>query len=183
MDFIIELKIPEERIAVLIGTRGEVKKNIEKKLEVKIKIDSKEGDVLISGDDSLNLQTAENIVRAIARGFNPEVALLLLNEENIFETIDITNYSGKSKKKLIRLRGRAIGLEGTSRINIESLTNTHIMVFGKTVSIIGDFEHVELARKAFESLLAGSRHSTVYAWLEKQSKELRRARMIEKRGV
>lgn len=180
MEFQNELKVPNSRIAVLIGTRGDVKKEIEKRLEVKIKIDSKEGDVLISSEDSLNLTIAFNIVKAIARGFNPEVALLLLNDEFVFETIDIVEFAGRSKKKLIRLRGRAIGMEGKSRENIEALTGTHVNIFGKTVSIIGDFEHVELARKAFESLLAGARHATIYAWLERQSRELKRARMIER---
>lgn len=186
MEYQQELKVPDSRIAVLIGTRGEVKKEIEKRLKVKIKVDSKEGDVLISSEDSLNLTIAFNIVKAIARGFNPEVALLLLNDDFVFETINIVEFSGRSKKKLIRLRGRAIGMEGKSRENIEALTNTHVNVFGKTVSIIGDFEHVGLARKAFESLFAGARHATIYAWLEKQSKEIRRAHILdrmEKKGI
>jgi ribosomal RNA assembly protein len=179
-DFMYEMKIPKDRVAVLIGTKGNVKRDIEGTLGVKLKIDSEEGDVIISCDDSLNLLTAQNIVKAIARGFNPEVAMLLTDENNVFEMIDITDFSGKSKKKLIRLRGRAIGIEGKSRENVEELTGTHIMVFGKTVAIIGDFEHVKLARMAFESLLAGSRHATIYAWLEKQCKELKRAHLAQR---
>ena len=37
-----ELKIPKERIAVLIGKDGEVKSRLEEKGKVKIDIDSKE---------------------------------------------------------------------------------------------------------------------------------------------
>lgn len=183
MEFQYELKIPHERIAVLVGKKGEIKRRIEKSLNLKLKIDSKEGDVIISGEDSLNLATAQNIVKAIARGFSPEAALLLLDENYVFETIDITDYSGKSKKKLVRLRGRAIGMDGKSRMNIEALTDTHAIIHGKNLAIIGDYGHVELARKAFESLLAGSRHSTVYAWLEKQVKEARRTHLLENRKI
>lgn len=183
MEFQYELKIPHERIAVLVGKKGEIKRRIEKSLNLKLKIDSKEGDVIISGEDSLNLATAQNIVKAIARGFSPEAALLLLDENYVFETIDITDYSGKSKKKLVRLRGRAIGMDGKSRMNIEALTDTHAIIHGKNLAIIGDYGHVELARKAFESLLAGSRHSTVYAWLEKQVKEARRTHLLENKRI
>lgn len=183
MKFQYELKIPHERIAVLVGKKGEIKRRIEKSLNLRLKIDSKEGDVIISGEDSLNLVTAQNIVRAIARGFSSQVALLLLDENYVLEIIDITDYSGKSKKKLVRLRGRAIGMDGKSRMNIEALTDTHAIIHGKNLAIIGDYGHVELARKAFESLLAGSRHSTVYAWLEKQVREVRRAHLLENKRI
>lgn len=183
MEFQYELKIPRDRIAVLVGKKGNVKRTIEKNLNLRLKIDSKEGDVFIHGDDALDLSTAQNIIKAIGRGFNPEVALMLLEDEYVFQMIDLTDFAGKSKKALFRLKSRAIGSGGKARRNIEELTNTHIIIYGKTLAIIGDYAHVDLARKAFESLLAGSRHSTVYAWLEKQAKEIRRAHLIENRKI
>lgn len=183
MEFQYELKIPHDRIAVLVGKKGEVKKAIEKSLNLKLRIDSEEGDVFILGDDALDLATAQNVVKAIGRGFNPEVALMLLEDEYVFQIVNLTDFSGKSKKALFRLKSRAIGSEGKARRNIEELTNTHIIIYGKTLAIIGDYEHVELARKAFESLLAGSRHSTVYAWLEKHIKEIKRAHLLENQRI
>ena len=171
MEFIYELKIPKERIAVLIGPKGNTRKKIEKKLHIRLQIDSQEGDVQLSGDDSLDLLTGQNIVKAIGRGINPEKALDLLEEDVVMETIDVGEYTKDSKKKLIRIRGRVIGTEGKSRRYIEELTDTHISVYGKTITIIGSYELVALARKALESLLAGNRHATVYAWLEKQTKQ------------
>lgn len=173
MEFIYELRIPKERIAVLIGPKGTVRKKIEKKLHISLDIDSKEGDVKIEGDDSLNMLTAQNIVKAIGRGINPAKALDLLQDDVVMETMDITDYSGTSKKKLIRIRGRIIGTEGKSRQYIEELTNTYISVYGKTITIVGSYDMVALARKAMESLLSGSRHSTVYMWLEKQTKDMK----------
>ena len=72
---------------------------------------------------------------------------------------------------MVRLRSRIIGTGGKARKNVEELTNTNVVIYGKTIGIIGDYEAVRLARRAFESLLSGSRHSTVYSWLEKQRKK------------
>ena len=171
-EFSYDLKVPKDRVAVLIGKNGEVKKQLEEATNCKLKIDSEEGDVFITGNDSIGLYTAREIVRAVGRGFNPEIALELLDEHNYFEMIELTYYVGNSKNNLIRVRSRIIGTEGKARKTIEELTDTKIVVYGKTISIIGEHEGVSLARKAFESLLAGSRHSTVYAWLDKQKKEM-----------
>ena len=164
-----ELKIPEERVGVLIGEKGRDKRRIEKRLKVKLKV-SKEGDVVISGE-GLELLIAEKVVKAIGRGFNPDIALLLQNENFDLELIDITDFAGRSKKKMIRLRGRLIGSKGKSRKNIEEMTETFISVFGKTVAIVGNFEKLALARKAIEMILTGAQHSTVYRYLERMKRE------------
>ncbi|MBS3145246.1 RNA-processing protein [Candidatus Woesearchaeota archaeon] len=168
-----ELKIPKERIAILIGKKGEVKRRIEKLTKTKLKIDSKEGDVIISGEDSLNCYIMQQIVRAIARGFNPEAAQLLLDEENCLEIIEMGNYIGKSKRKQKRLKGRVIGEEGKAKKMIGQITETEISVYGKTISIIGKISDVALARKAVIDLLAGARHGPIYNTLQKKKNELK----------
>lgn len=167
-----ELKIPIERVAVLVGEKGSVKKRIQKTLDIQIKIDSKEGDVTISGEDSVNLMIAQDIIKAISRGFNPDIAFQLLNEKVYFELIDISIYS-KSKKNIIRLKGRAIGEKGKGRRLISKLTNTEICVYGKTIGIIGYLENVELAKRAYDKLLNGSPHNKVFSFIEKEIKNLR----------
>lgn len=169
-EFIQELKIPKERVGVLIGEKGRDKRRIQKRLDVKLDITS-DGEVIISGKDGLNLFIAENVVKAIGRGFNPDIALMLQKDEYAFELIDITDFSGKSQKKLVRLRGRLIGSDGKARRIVEDLSETAISVFGKTVGIIGLINNVAISRKAVESLLSGSQHSTVYKWLEKQRRD------------
>lgn len=173
MKFEYEVKIPKERVAVLVGTKGNIKKLIEAKLKIKLLINSKTGDVNLEGEDSLDLVTGQNIVKAIGRGFNPEFALDLLNENIAFEVIDMTEYTGDSAKSLVRVRARAIGTGGKARTYIEKLTDTKIVIFGKTVGIIGNYENVGLARKAFDGLLLGQRHATVYSWLEKHRKNIK----------
>lgn len=169
-EFIYELKVPLERVAVLIGTSGQVKSQIEKATNTTISVDSAEGDVVIKGDDGLNIFTAKEVVIAIARGFNPECAMLLLKPDYTLEVIIVKEYA-KSKKSMLRLKGRVIGHEGKSRRMIELQTRCFISVFGKTVSIVGEIEACHIARTAVDMLLTGSQHANVFRWLEKKMKD------------
>jgi ribosomal RNA assembly protein len=171
-DFVYELKIPHERIAVLIGTDGNVKKELEQLTKTAIKIDSKEGDILISGSDAIGLYNTREIIQAIGRGFNPEVAKLLLKSDYCLEVLNISDYC-KTINDMNRLRGRVIGSAGKSRRLIEELGQVSMSVYGKTVGIIGEATKVMVARRAVDSLLRGSPHSKVYQWLEMQRKKLR----------
>jgi len=166
-----ELKIPEERVAVLIGTDGQAKKEIEEQTKSKLEI-SKDGDVLISGEDGLLLFTAKDIVRAIGRGFNPKIALQLMKTDYIMEIIDLSEVLGKNKNTIDRLKGRVIGREGKSRQEIERVTDTYISIYGKTIGIIGEITQVSLARQAIAMLLEGSMHKTVYQFLDRKKKEI-----------
>ena len=173
MEYSYDIKIPKDRVAVLIGRKGEVKREIEECTNSKVKIDSKEGEVTVSGTDAVGLFSARDVIKSIARGFNPEKALLLLKQDYCLEIVNITDYSGKSKNKMMRLKGRVIGQDGKTRRTIETLTSTDISVYGKTVCIIGHSFNVSLARRSIESLLAGSKHAAVYRALEKKSKDLK----------
>lgn len=166
-----EIKIPKDRVGALIGTAGEFKKKLEKKTKTKITIDSETGYVTIEGEDSPTLYILKDVVQAIGRGFSPEIAITLLKEGMLLEITNIQDYSGKSKKKMDRLRGRVIGTKGKSRTMIEQLTNTHISVYGKTVAVAGKIEDVAMAREAVEYLLSGSPHGNVYRWLQNKKKE------------
>jgi ribosomal RNA assembly protein len=170
-EFSYELKIPEERIAVLIGTKGETKKLIEEQAGCELDI-SKDGDVTIIGDDGIKLYTAKEIVKAIARGFNPSIALLLTKQDYALELIELKDVAGKNKNVMLRLKSRIIGKGGKAREEIERLTNTYISVYGKTVGIIGEVVWTALARQAVGMLIDGSMHRTVYKFLEKKKKEI-----------
>jgi len=163
-----EIRVPRERLAVLIGKKGEIKKEISRLTKTKIKIDSKEGDVTIAGEDGLNVYNARQVIYAISRGFNPNRALELLNENIIFEVINISDYARNLKNDLRRLKARLIGRNGKAKKTIEYLANVNLSIYGKTISIIGKPENVDTARHAINNLLSGSRHGKVYAYLERQ---------------
>lgn len=172
-EYSYELKIPKERVAVFIGKKGSVKRELEEATKTRIDVDSTEGDVVIKGADSMGMLVAKDVITAVGRGFNPDVAMLLLKQDYCLELIKIGDYIGKSKKKLERMKGRIIGTEGKSRRVIESLTETYISVYGKTIGIIGEVQNVGYAREAVEKLLSGAQHSGVYTWLEKKRKDLK----------
>ena len=174
-----ELKIPQERVAVLIGKKGEVKKTIELDTKTQVKVDSLEGDIFIYGEDALGLYTAREVIRSIGRGFNPDIAKLLLKQDYVFEYIGINEFTGRSKNTMLRLKGRVIGKEGRSRKLIEELTESYISVYGKSVCIIGTAESAAMAKRAVEALLSGSTHASVYKWLENKRREMKRKRAIE----
>jgi ribosomal RNA assembly protein len=177
------LKIPAERVGVLIGPEGTTKKNIEEKLSVELQIDSQTGDIAISlsekaADPSL-LFKAKDVVTALGRGFSPEHAFRLIRDEDaILDVIDLRTVYGRSETDIKRVKGRIIGMNGKTRQIIEELTNTHVAVYGHTVSIIGTIDQAEVAREAIQMLIKGSMHATVYRFLHRKRRELKK-KMLE----
>jgi ribosomal RNA assembly protein len=170
------IKAPRDRIGVIIGTNGSTKSEIEKRGEVTIDIDSEEGVVIIESD-SINALRAVDVVKAMARGFSPERAYRLFDDEMVMlDVLDLTKRVS-TPKELKRIMGRIIGKDGKTRELIESLTGSFISVYGKTVSVIGYPEQTQIVRKAIEMLVEGAPHGTVYGFLEKKKRELKRAEM------
>ncbi len=170
------IKAPRDRIGVIIGINGSTKSEIEKRGEVTIDIDSEEGVVIIESD-SINALRAVDVVKAMARGFSPERAYRLFDDEMVMlDILDLSKRVG-TPKELKRIMGRIIGKDGKTRELIESLTGSFISVYGKTVSVIGYPEQTQIVRKAIEMLVEGAPHGTVYGFLEKKKRELKRAEM------
>jgi len=177
------VKIPKERIGVLIGPGGSVRRRIEEALGVKLRVDSRSGDVEIAlrdgeGDVS-KLYQALNVVRAIGRGFSPERAFRLFDEDMLLDVIDLREYVGKSENALRRVKGRIIGRDGKTRRLIEELTGVYVSVYGHTVSLIGGFDQLLVAREAGTKLIKGSQHKTVYNYLFRAVRDLKRRRKTE----
>ncbi len=169
------LKIPKERIAVLIGTNGKTKKEIEEKTNTKLII-TKEGEVTIQGS-SFDTWITKQIIKAIGRGFSPQKALLLLKEDYGFEMIELRNWA-RTENAMKRLKGRVIGEKGKAKDTIERLTESYISVYGKTICIIGETKKVLTAKKAIEMLLSGSKHSTVFTMLENERKKWKKQELL-----
>jgi ribosomal RNA assembly protein len=158
-----KILVPRERLPVIIGIHGRTKSEIEKQTRTKITVSE---DVEVMGD-VMDVITAENIITAIARGFAPERALRLIEEDNILAVIDLP----RDERTLIRIRSRLIGTNGKTRRNIEEYTKTGISIYGKTAAVIGSYENAETAREAIEKLIKGFTHKTVYKFLEEKRKE------------
>lgn len=188
MSFEKIVRIPTDRVGALIGKSGKVKSQIEKSCFVKLDIDSETGEIDIVSNGSISqIQPfkAIEIVTAIGRGFSPENAMRLLKEENSLHVIDIRDFAGKSPQQIERIKGRIIGEGGRARTNMENLTGTSICVYGKTVAIIGDSQHIKLAISAISAISSGSKHGSVYGRLEanRRKEKLERFQLWEKDDV
>ena len=254
------VRIPHERVAILIGKRGTIKSQIERKCNVQLDINSTTGEILIvhvetpdahmhdtnvhlgnmldntpdttldntpdttldntpdttldntpdttldntpdttldntpdttldntpdtnndyndgHKDDLFLPFKAVEIVMAIGRGFTPDVALTLLKNENSLFVINLTEFAGKSRSSIERIKGRVIGERGRARKNMEQLSKTHISVYGKTVSIIGAGGGLMRAVDAVRAISCGSTHGAVYNKLEVANRHQKQQRMI-----
>ncbi|HZD42928.1 MAG TPA: KH domain-containing protein, partial [Methanomicrobiales archaeon] len=159
-----DLKISSDRVGALIGKSGATKRYIEEQTATSLGVDSEEGIVTVQGDDIEGVITAVDVVKAIGRGFSPERAFQLLDEDVMLEVIDLSN-AAESPQQMERVRGRVIGRAGRSREQIEDMTGTQISIYGKTVSIIGVPDQIKTARTAVEMLLSGVPHETVFSFL------------------
>ena len=91
----------------------------------------------------------------------------------MLEIINLPDYVGKSKKAILRQKGRIIGKDGKTRDIITEMTGTYVSIYGKTVAIIGEMEHLQVAKEAVEMILDGARHKTVYSFLERKKQEMK----------
>ncbi|UCE80423.1 MAG: RNA-processing protein [Methanobacteriota archaeon] len=170
------VKVPKERIGALIGKNGEVKAKVEKQTGVTITVDSEEGDVTVdysNAEDPSAVLSVMDFVVAVGRGFSPEKAMIVLEDDWFLEVVDIREYVGKKPNHVARMRSRVIGTKGKTRRLFEELTGAYMSVYGNTISIIGDALQLQVAMRALEMLLTGSEHSAVYKFLESKRPEIK----------
>ena len=170
------LKIPMERMGVLIGQNGENKEKIEKISKVELKIDSKLGEILIDDhntNDPIISIKIENVIIAIGRGFSPEKAFLLFQDDYDFYMFDLRDYVGNKDNHIRRLKSRVIGKNGKTKRVIEDLTNSHISIYGHTVSFISNVYSYDIIKRGIDKLLSGNKHAAVYRYIEGSMKKMK----------
>ena len=176
------IRIPKDRIAILLGPEGKTKTYIENRLKIKIDIDSQDGGVTIilteEQTDPSMLLRSKDVVTAIGRGFAPDVAFRLIrNEDDVFDLIDLRLVFGRSDTDIKRIKSRIIGSEGKTRRLIEELTEADVTVYGHTIGIIGNYEEANAARHAVQMIIEGCEHKTVYKYLQRKRTEMKKEKM------
>jgi ribosomal RNA assembly protein len=174
------VRIPLERVGVLVGKNGEIKKRIEDGTKTSLVIDSKSGDVTIDdskSEDPILALKSSDMVKAIGRGFSPEKVFKLLSDDFFFTLMDIRDYTGKNQKHVRRVRARIIGTKGKTRRLIEELSGVSVSIYGNTIGVIGESLEMNIAISAIEMILKGSEHSAVYSFLEKKRRDIEIAEM------
>ncbi|MFX1245650.1 MAG: KH domain-containing protein [Promethearchaeota archaeon] len=176
------IRIPKNRIAVLIGPNGGIKRELEKITHTIITVDSDDGLVVVESlddaEDPLAVWKARDITQAIGRGFSPQRAFALLDDDVYLRIVDLEEF-GSTPNQIRRLKGRVIGKGGKTRRTIEELTDTYIAVMGNTIGVIGEVENQQVAVNAIVRLLRGAEHSTINRYLTSQRRQLKRRRALE----
>jgi KH domain-containing protein len=161
----------------LFLTRNQVKKVIRKKEEIeketKVKLVFSKSGVIIEGK-AIDEYVAVKVINALALGFDFKIALLLEQEDYMLELIHIKDYIKPfSPSRLKQIKARIIGKQGRAIKTISQLSDCAIKLSDNTLAVIGRTDDVEIAEKALISLIRGSKHSNIYARLEKiEHKEL-----------
>ncbi len=140
------------------------------KSKLKIKIKNKKNNIIIDGKAE-NEYIAEQVLNAIDFGFPAKIAVLITEEDLIFEKIYIKKLTKKQNMKAIR--ARIIGKKGKTLNTLQNLSNCYIILRDEEneIGIIGRVEDIKNLNDAIESLVKGSKQGNVYAFLEKnQSK-------------
>ncbi|WP_436925182.1 KH domain-containing protein [Halosimplex amylolyticum] len=168
------VKIPQDRIGALIGEGGETLRAIEDRAEVRLDVDSETGQVKVEQTgDPITALKGPDIVKAIGRGFAPDEAMRLLDDEMMmFDIIDVGAVA-RNQNDLQRHKGRLIGEGGRTRELMEELSGASVVIYGSTLGIIGGPEQVDVVREAAEMIIEGAPHGTVYSFLEEKHNEMK----------
>lgn len=138
------------------------KNKLEKALNVKIIIKKEEITVEGSAEDEY---IAEKVLEAIDFGFPLAIALLIKNEDFLFEILDIKKYT--YRKDYETIRARIIGKEGKTLKTLSTLTECNFELKDNDVGIIGSPECIKNGQEAIIMIVQGSKQANVYSFLEK----------------
>lgn len=145
------------------------KKELEDKLKIKIIV--KGTNISVKGKE-IDEYFASRVLEAIDYPFLVEDALLLKNEDFLFEVIDIKSHTTRTDMGVIK--GRIIGRSGKTLKVLSDLTGCEVVVKDNHVAIIGKAEDIEHAQQAVISLIKGSKQGNVYGTLERANRRKRR---------
>lgn len=157
------IRIPKKRERILRKDK-KLKEKIEDFTNTSIEFNK---GITIDGK-SFDVYQTKHILKAFGQGFGVDDCLYLLEDRYGLEIINLSDFTG-SKKRLKSIKGRVIGTGGKTKEYIEKIAKVKIAVSGKTVGIIGYWDNINIAKKAIMKIIKGSRHQTVYRWLEQQS--------------
>ncbi len=141
-----------------------LRKKLEKELDIEITNRGKE--IFIHGKPEKEY-IAEKIIDALDLGFSFKDAILIKEENILFEIINIKDYT--NRKDISRIRSRLIGKNGRTKKTLEQLSKSAIEIneIHNLIGVICPAEFMQNIQEAIISIIQGSKQSNVYASLEK----------------
>ncbi|MEM3832242.1 MAG: KH domain-containing protein [Thermoprotei archaeon] len=165
----IVISIPEARLKSILDKDSWFISEVEKTTGTKITVKKETGEITIDvskNSKQSDIIRAREMIQAYGHGFDPNDALRLRNSDVFMEIINLKDYLSSSND-IIRVKGRIIGAGGKTKSTIIELTGASISISDNEIVIIGDFEQLQVAKRAIEMLINGSPHTVVYRFLER----------------
>ncbi|MBE5729317.1 hypothetical protein IG206_00780 [Candidatus Parvarchaeota archaeon] len=138
--------------------------------DLNVSIDIDGNTISMDSESASNLMIVKDMILAYSRGFAPDIAKLLLNDDYSLIVMNMNDYT-KSEKRQTQLKGRVIGRHGSIKERLGKLTMCSLRVYGKTISIIGQYEYANVAESGVDMLLKGMNFETVFKILNNKMKE------------
>ena len=150
---------------IIFSRVNELKKELDflqKKLNVKIKIDGKR---VTFGGEPFEEYEANLVMEAINFGYPVRTAILLKEEDVVFRKLSLKDFT--RRKDLEVIKARLIGTYGRTKRTIENLSDCRIIIKDNEIGILCSAEEIEYTITGIASLIRGSKQANVYKFLER----------------
>ena len=166
------LKVPKQRIGAVIGKQGETRREFEEMCDCKIKVDSGTGDIEITSENAnaITFYRLEAVIKAIGRGFSPDHAKYLLDDNSTLNIINLHDLGIHTDKTMETRRARVIGSQGIIRKFLEDSLDCFIAIQGRTIAIIGEVSRIRICHEAIIRLLKGANVASIKKFIESSLK-------------
>jgi ribosomal RNA assembly protein len=172
----LRLPLSRQAISNIIGKEGKKKKQLEKLLNINIKIE--DDFIVVATKDKAGIEyDLSQIFDALILGFEPRTAVLLLDPFYVFIKINVKALVRQSRLK--QIMARIIGTGGKTIKKIEETADCHVTVHDHHVGLIGKAENVKIATEALNMLIQGKPFASVYRRLEQARKRLHYSKFQE----
>jgi ribosomal RNA assembly protein len=139
-------------------------KEIERKLNVKINFNGKTIQIL---GDPIDEEVADRAIEAIDMGFPIQEALILRDDDFVFNKLNIKDLT--RRHDLERVRARLIGTKGKTLRTLEDMSHCSIVLHGNFIGIIGRNEDILAGINCVKNVVSGLKESSVFSMLDRRA--------------